>query len=280
MDVLVTGAGGTIGGAIEEYLVDDAAHRFTYLDHEPPADDPTENGWADAIVADVGKYEAIQAAIEGHDAVVHLAVHQLEGETWDGVLETNVVGTYDVVEACRQADVGRLVFASSNHVVGMVEYDHAPAIYRGETDVLCTADTPHRPDSLYGTSKAWGEDLCRYYTEYYGTPRRCQALRIGSVHPPDFDHPYGPAERGVENGEWERDSDEYERRVTRQKALWQSRRDVAHQIACCLRDDATGFGVYYGVSDNENRWLEIESAKRDLGYEPADSGGEWDGPPA
>ena len=271
MDVLVTGANGRIGSAIEEHLGDDTDFEFTFLDREPRPD-------GEGIVADVTDEAAIRTAVEGHDAVVHLAVHQLEGETWAGVLSTNIVGTYTVLEAARRAEVDTFVFASSNHVVGTVERDHAPAIYHGEADVLCSASTPHQPDSLYGASKAWGEDLCRYYAEWFDAPRRCQALRIGSVHEAAYDHPFGPAERGVDRGEFERGSDEYERRVARQRALWQSRRDVAHQIACCLRDDATGFDVYYGVSDNRRRWLELEPARLDLGYEPRDSADEWDGP--
>nr|WP_248910364.1 hypothetical protein [Halocatena marina] len=51
---------------------------------------------------------------------------------------------------------------------------------------------------------------------------------------PEYDHPYGDAERAVDEGDIERGSPKYEETVARMKAMWQSRRDFAYQIDCCL----------------------------------------------
>lgn len=272
MNVLITGANGIVGSAIKTHWGETDAYDCTYLDREPHPSD-------DTVVADVSDIDAIRPAFDGMDAVVHLAVHPLASDEWGEVLETNIVGTYNVVECARRAGVETVVFASSNHVVGMYEVDNRPDIYDGDVDVLLDETTPHRPDSLYGASKGWGEDLLRYYTERQGAPSNSAAIRIASVHPAEYDHPFGPAERGVDEGAFDRDSAEYDRRVARQKAMWQSRRDCAHLFERCLLDDRDGFDVFYGVSDNSGRWHDISHARDRVGYDPQDSADDWTAPP-
>ncbi len=278
MDVLVTGAGGTVGTAITEHLPDDA-YDFTLLDVEE-LDGPGET-----VVADVRDYEAIRPHFEGQDAVVHLALVQ-EGDGfdpwtrevgWSADLQSNLEGINNVYEAAVDAGVESIVFASSNHAVGMVEVRNAPAVYHDE-GIVAGHDEPHRPDSRYGVSKSYGEDLGRLAAEAHGV--RFYALRIGSVRDPEYDHPYGDAERGVEAGRWERGSEEYDEQVARMKGLWQSRRDLAHLVECCLRDDTVEWDHFYGVSANDRRWLDdLDYARETVGYEPQDNGEEWDGPP-
>ena len=85
-------------------------------------------------------------------------------------MQANIIGTYHLYEAARQQGVKRVVFASSNHVVGFYK--------QGET---ITADHPPRPDSFYGVSKAFGEDFSRFYFDRYGIETAC--VRIGSSFP-------------------------------------------------------------------------------------------------
>jgi nucleoside-diphosphate-sugar epimerase len=282
MDVLITGAAGTVGTAITNHLSgDDHDYEFTLLD-VVEADGPGET-----VVADVRDSDAIRPAFEGQDAVVHLALMRegAEGFTsndrdlgWSADLQSNLEGINNVYEAAVDAGVDSLVFASSNHAVGMVEVRNAPAVYRDE-GVVAGHDEPHRPDSRYGLSKSYGEDLGRLAAEAHGV--RFYGLRIGAVRDPEHDHPYGDAERGVEAGRWERGSDAYEEQVARMKGLWQSRRDLAHLVDCCLRDDTVEWDHFYGVSANARRWLDdLEHARETVGYDPRDDGEEWDGPPA
>lgn len=277
MNVLVTGAYGRCGTALIDHL--DDRYDFTCLNRsDRPPDHPY--GGHDTVVADVADAAALSRAAVGQAAVVHLAGYPYTDGTWSDVLEPNVVGTYNALEAAREREVGSFVFASSNHVMGGYELERAPEIYRGEHDLALSAADPVRPDSHYGTSKAMGEALCRQYAELYDYPERVYALRICSVRMPEYDHPYGDAERGVEDGEFDRGSREYADQVGRMQATWQSRRDFAHQVACCLDDDGVDFGIYAGVSDNLTRWYSIERARVELGYDPRDDGSEWDAPPA
>jgi nucleoside-diphosphate-sugar epimerase len=250
-DVLVTGAYGQCGTAIIDHLHDREEYRFTYLNRsDRPADHPY--GGHDTVVADVADFDAIRPAFEGQDAVVHLAALPNEGP-WPEILESNIIGAYNVFEAARQAGVESIVFGSTNHVVGMYEEEYAPRIYQPEAGIVVDHTDPIRPDSYYGTSKAFGEALGRYYVEAAdGAPSRFYALRIGNVSHEEEDYP---------------DSD-------RLRAIWQSRRDFAHQIDCCLQDDSVTFDVFYGVSDNDGRWFDLEHARATIGYYPQDNGEE------
>jgi nucleoside-diphosphate-sugar epimerase len=277
MDVLVTGAHGTVGTAITDHLGDE--YEFTLLDVEAPDGDPP----GESVVADVRDYDAVRPHFEGQDAVVHLALVPGTGGPgdrelgWSAPLADNLEGINNVYEAAVDAGLDSIVFASSNHAVGMVEVRNAPDVYH-DRGVVAGHDEPHRPDSRYGLTKSYGEDLGRLAAEAHGV--RFYGLRIGAVRDPEFDHPYGDAERGVEAGRWERGSDDYEEMVARMKGLWQSRRDLAHLVDCCLRDDTVEWDHFYGVSGNDRRWLDdLEHARETVGYEPRDNGEAWDAPP-
>lgn len=123
------------------------------------------------VTASVTDLDALTAACDGVDAIVHLG--GLGGEdTWDRILETNIHGTYAVYEAARRTGVPRVIFASSNHAVGF--HPNQPA-----ADYLYP-----RPDSYYGVSKVAGEALGSLYHDRYGLHVIC--LRIGSCEP----HPH------------------------------------------------------------------------------------------
>lgn len=274
MEILLTGAFGRVGTAVIDGLADREEYGFTYLD----VDTHPEH---ESVTADVAEYDEIRPAVEGMDAVIHLAGYPRTDGTWPEVLRNNVIGTYNAVEAAADAGVERFVFASTNHVVGMYEVENEPDVYAADFDLTVDHTAPFRPDSYYGVSKLFGEGLGRYYVEHpdHEHPRRFYALRICGVRHAEWDHPYGDAERGVEAGRWDRGSAAYQRAVARRKAMWSSRRDVAQLVDCCLTDDSVEFGVFYGVSDNDRRWFDIDHARDVLGYEPRDNAAEWSGPP-
>ena len=107
--------------------------------------------------------------MDGVAAVVHLA--GVGGDyTLEDLWRVNARGMFDVFEAARLAGVQRIVFASSNHAFGCYPIDErvSPAL-------------PPRPDSLYGTFKAWGETMLRCYFDRHGI--RSVSLRIGTYRP-------------------------------------------------------------------------------------------------
>ena len=211
-------------------------------------------------VADISDLDAIRPAFENVDAVVHLAASPALETPWDAVLRNNIVGTYNVFEASRQAGVRRVVFASSNHVVGMYELDGAPALYHPDDERSYDHTAELRPDSLYGVSKAYGEALGRMYVERHGMRVFC--LRIGSVRADD--DPAAP----TANPLIDLDS---EGRRNRLRAVWLSRRDCAELIARCLDVEDVPWAVVYGVSGNPRRFWDLTHARDLLGWEPLDA---------
>ncbi|MBA2440042.1 MAG: NAD(P)-dependent oxidoreductase [Thermoleophilaceae bacterium] len=248
--VLVTGAEGTIGTAVREHLADRyELSSLTLTLQEFPSH-----------VADIAELEAIQPAFENVDAVVHLAASPAIETPWDDVLSNNIVGTYNVFEAARQAGVERIVFASSNHAVGMYELDGAPGLYDLTDERRYDHEAEIRPDSLYGVSKAYGEALGRFYADRHGLRVFC--LRIGAVR--SSDDPTVPSENPL------LDLDAEGRR-NRMRAVWLSRRDCAELIARCLDVDDVSFAIVYGVSDNPRRFWDLTHARDLLGWEPQDA---------
>jgi len=246
--VLVTGSSGLIGGVLTRTLGDKYA--LSGLDRvlpDPAPDIPITR-------ADVGNFDAIRPAFDGMDAVVHLAADAGMHAPWESVLPNNIVATYNVFEAARQAGVNRLVFASSNHAVGMFELDEPYVrIRQGNCRGLDPATFPRvdntvciRPDGLYGVSKAFGEALGAYYAEQFGLSVVC--LRIGTVT-----------------------RDDNPTRDVRQMATWLSHRDLAHLVDCCLGAKGVRFEIVYGVSNNTWRFWDITHARRVLGYVPRDN---------
>jgi uronate dehydrogenase len=173
---------------------------------------------------------AVLAMLEGVDAVVHLGGISTE-QPFEPVLAANVVGVYNLYEAARKHGVRRIVFASSNHVTGFYRQD----------EVISPAD-PVRPDGLYGLSKAWGENLSRFYFDRYGIETAC--LRIGSSFPEPKDR--------------------------RMLATWLSYDDLERLVCACLAAPVVGHTVVYGMSDNTTTWWDNTSA-RHLGFRPQDS---------
>jgi nucleoside-diphosphate-sugar epimerase len=281
LKVLMTGAHGRVGSAIRRHLGDDERYEWTYLDH-------SEHSGYEAVVGDVRDYDAIRPAFDGQDAVVHLALTAEgggefdPGAPWGASFSDELEATCNVYGAAIDAGVEKMVYASSAQVIskhaGEWAIGHSHPDEYEEPDERITVDDPVRPNDLYGVTKAFGEDFGRFCHEAYGL--RVYCIRIGWLLAADgngIDHPYAAAERGVREGHWERDSDEYEVETADQK--WLSHRDAARLFDLCLRDETVGFDVFHGISDNEGRWLSIEHAREVLGYDPQDDVAEWDGPP-
>ena len=226
--VLITGAAGRIGQDLTGFLKDryDLRLHFNRTVPEEPAVD-------DYVIADIAEFDQIRPAMDGIDTVVHLAGEPAVTTPWDRVNRANIEGQYNVYESARQAGVKRVVFASTNHVMGMNDRDEKWPVY---------ADQPVRPDSLYGVSKAFGETLGRHYYDRFGMS--FINLRIGA---------YGPAPR-----------DEIAR------YMWLSPRDFAQLVWRSVESDV-GFATYYAISGNASRTWDITDAIVDLGYGPMDN---------
>ena len=223
--ILITGAAGRIGRTLRAGL--GKRHRLLRLLDLAPLGAAAAG--EEVVHADIGDLAAMEATLEGIDCVVHLAGVP-EEDVWEKILPANIVGTYNVFEAARRRGTRRIVFASTNHVVGFHPRDR-----RLDETVM------PRPDTRYGASKAFGEALGRLYADKHGISVAC--LRIGSfqVKPQD----------------------------ERQLATWISPRDTVELVRCCIEAPDYHFLIVYGVSNNrDRRWF--DRASRLLGYSPQD----------
>jgi NAD+ dependent glucose-6-phosphate dehydrogenase len=243
--VLLTGAGGYVGGAILDGLDDDYDWRLLY--HNPPPEEPDHP----YMVGEITEPPDAREACEGVGAVIHLAGDPRPDAPWDSVLENNIHGTKVMFDAAVEAGVERFVYASSNHAVGHFETERTPDLYQPEDEFRLDGTELPRPGNFYGVSKAAGETLGRYYHDEHDLSVCC--IRIGNLtegHPPiDYD---------------------------RGQAMWLSYPDCAHLHACALEADYD-YEVVYGISDNDRKYYSIERAKEVLGYDPQDNSAEWEG---
>jgi NAD+ dependent glucose-6-phosphate dehydrogenase len=244
----VTGSAGTIGAPLCADLARD--HELVRIDlHD-----------AD-VVADVQDMAALERAFAGCDTVIHLAGVVSVEASWEDVAGPNIAGTYGAFEAARRAGVKRVIFASSNHAVGMHEVENVPAIYQPGFGLVVRTETPYRPDSLYGVWKAFGETLGRYYSDNHGLQVTC--VRIGSIT--KADDPCDPSVR--ESSGWLALTDE--QKLARYAATWMSQRDFARLVRAILARDVP-YAVVYGVGDNATRFWDLEPGRAIFGFWPQD----------
>ncbi len=150
--VLVTGAAGLLG----RYLVRELAgngYRVRGFDRRQGEED------AEWVVGDVTNAEDVAAAVAGVDQVIHAAAR---ANIWQGtdeeILATNVLGTWNVFEAARKAGIRRVVFCSSDSVVGYTVREGAMVPPRHMPVDLAH---PLQATDPYALSKVMGEDLAR-----------------------------------------------------------------------------------------------------------------------
>jgi hypothetical protein len=225
--VLITGAAGQIGTMLRQRLAR-PGRRLRLLDTAPLTAGPGE----ETIRASVTSLGAMTEACQGVQAVIHLAA--IPGEApWEQIREVNIDGTYVVFEAARQAGVGRLVYASSNHAVGFSPKTEFPV-----PDYAFPA-----PDTYYGVSKVAGEALAALYHHRHGMDAIC--VRILTC----AERPY----------------------TVRALSTWLSPDDAGRLFEACLSAPSPGFRVIFGVSANtRGGWVSLDEA-RALGYEPRDN---------
>ncbi|WP_232687207.1 NAD-dependent epimerase/dehydratase family protein [Halobacterium zhouii] len=251
--VALTGAGGNVGRELLDAFGDGhAVVPFTHSEHED----------LDSELLDVTDPDAVADALDGFDVVVHLAGASSPETDWDTVVDVNFHGTKHVLDAAVENGVERVVFASSNHAVGM--YNTAdpaePEQMVLENARTVGADASPRPDTYYGVSKAACEALTNFYADRHGL--EVVNLRIGwYLDEDDLREHTGEAVERVED------------RFAR--AMWLSPHDCrdVHRKAA-LADLSESPVTLNAVSRNDERTYTLTETMRVLGYTPRDNAAE------
>lgn len=230
MRVLVTGSAGSIGSTVTAGL-HAAGHEVRGLDLTQHDDASCALG---VLTGDCTDAQLAARAVGGTEAVVHLAGRPNEGPLAEE-LTSHVLTTATLLDAMVAAGVGRFVYASSNHAVGMTERDELG------TDLLGT-DVRGRPDTFYGVAKVAAEALLNLYVDRH--PITAVSMRIGSF----LDHPTS----------------------RRNLATWLSPGDCVRMVEAAISSEAvTGHTVVYGISANTGAWWDLGPGHA-IGYHPVD----------
>ena len=233
--ILITGSSGGVGTLLRPRLA--RPGRTLRLFDIRAGESLPGTGAEETVVGSVDDIDALVAAMDGVDAVLHLGGQSREAGA-EEVLRLNAYGTYCLLEAARRTGVKRILLASSNHVTGF----HALSEHPGEIP----GDIEARPDTLYGWSKVAVEAAGRLFHDRYGLDVVC--LRIGMCAPEP------PGQRGL--------------------AMWLSPDDCARLVEAAISTPEPGFRQVWGISRNTRRWLSLAEGEA-IGFQPQDDAEEY-----
>lgn len=224
--ILLTGAAGSIGGHLRQGLAPLAA-RLRLVDiRDLGTAAPNE----EIVRCDLSDRAAALEATRDCDAIVHFAGHPRE-QSFEEILADTLPASYHVFEGARLHGCRRVVYASSIHAVGFYPIE-------------AVADTrvPHRPDTFYGLTKTFTEDLASLYWDKFGI--ESVMLRICTCREEPVDR--------------------------RMLWSWLSFADCVRLVTAALTAPRVGYSVIYGTSDNATAAVSNAHASH-IGFRPSDS---------
>lgn len=223
--VALTGASGGMGSALRPELLKRGIDLRSVGGRRPL--EPIVPG-EDVMSGDLRDPAVVDRVLKDVDVLIHLAGTSVERPLPE-IIDNNLTALYEVYEGCRRQGVRRVVFASSNHVIGCHSVDSKLKV-----------DCEMRPDCFYGLSKMWGEGMTRMYWDKHGIEGI--SVRIGSC--------------------FERPTD------LRQLSTYFAYEDMVQFMMQCITVPEVGYMVVWGVSNNDRSyWDNTEPAER-LGYKP------------
>jgi uronate dehydrogenase len=214
--IVLTGAMGRLGSYLREPLTKLADEVVSSDILDGPASLYAGESY---VKADLSNLDEMVALLEGADMVVHFGAIGDEAE-WDAILQSNIVGAYNVWEAAHRNGVKRVVYASSVHAVGMHK----------STDVI-GLDAPHKPDTYYGLAKCFCEDLASLFWDKRGIESVC--MRIFSA-------------ASVTN--------------SRSLGTWLSYDDLIHLVEQSITTPVVEFTKVWGISNNDRMVVDNSGA--------------------
>ncbi len=237
LKVLLTGAHGRVGKTFLEeyekrynknYEIILGVHRKT-----------SKKGKYKQRKIELTNLKTLKKALKGIDVVIHLAANANPNASFKETLNPNIIGTYNLFEAAKQAKCSRVVFASSVHAIQGYGHNHQ----------VKHTENP-RPIDLYGASKVYGEALCHVFFSQFGLS--CLAIRIGAFTSNDR----------LRNVCFSRH--DYDHII--------SQRDLSQLIhKCIIAPKKVKYGILSGISNNKKKDMELAFAKKLVGYSPKDN---------
>ncbi len=242
MRVLITGAGGNLGSKLRRHLQGRYELVLTSL---------SKRARVEMHIADLTRWHNTWPALfRDIDVVVHLAANPQPAASWPELVAPNIDMVLNVCEACVAHGVGRVVFASSNHVMSGYRHTEMPPMFR--------SDTPPNPGNAYGATKLFAERIGKSYSERHGMS--WIAVRIGMNSAKNDNRP------GPEMDDWSR-------------KMWLSDSDYCQLMERCIKArNVPPWIVINGVSNNTGMRWDLDDSRTLIGYQPQDNAfdSRWD----
>ena len=225
--VLLTGASGGIGRQLSRAMAE-AGWTLRLTDVAPfPEALPSRATFTNC---DLGDGVNLLRLAEGCGLILHFGGASTDLFPAEDILNANLRGLYFIYEAARR-ERARVVFASSNHTIGF-----------HERTTRLDDDCAFRPDSLYGLSKVYGENMARLYWMKHQV--QSVLLRIGSCFPEPINE--------------------------RMLATWLSYKDMCSLVIAAGTAADVACDVVWGASNN-SRTFWGQDARAKIGWQPQDS---------
>ncbi len=169
MKIFVTGGAGFIGSNFIRYVLETEKEfsivsydKLTYAGNLANLESVADNPNYEFVKGDICDAAAVETGMRGCDAVVHFAAEShVDRSIYEPapVIQTNVMGTFTLLEVARKISVSRFIHVSTDEVYG----DIPPGVFADE-------DFPLQPSSPYSASKAASDLLVRSYVRTYKFP--------------------------------------------------------------------------------------------------------------
>ena len=171
----------------------------------------------------IKNFKEVNKILKKTDLIIHFGAYSNEGP-FQEILDSNILGTYNIWKSAKKNKIKRIIFASSIHSVGM---------YRANETI--NHKVMHKPDTFYGLSKCFGENLAQMYWDKCGI--ECLTIRILSCA-----------------------------KVTSKRSLstWLSYDDLIRIVIQSTKIKKLGFEIIYGVSNNKRLNVDNTNATRKL----------------
>jgi NAD+ dependent glucose-6-phosphate dehydrogenase len=246
--VLITGSCGNLGSKLRRSL--EGRYPLLLIDRDA-RDDP------EVTAADLASWQPRWTDLfNGAKVVVHLAADATAQQRWPNLIGPNIDAVLHVFHAAALTGVERVIFASSNHVMGGYKEDPVPALLTTDLEprpgTEYTVEGERRNSRAYGATKLFGERVGKCFAESQN--RTVIAVRLGWVRPGGNRAEDIPVDREA----WFRE-------------MWLSDDDYCHLMECCIRAPvAAGFHVINGMSANTGMRWDLSTARALVGYDPKD----------
>ena len=171
----------------------------------------------------IKNFKEVNKILKKTDLIIHFGGYSNEGP-FQEILDSNILGTYNIWKSAKKNKIKRIIFASSIHSVGM---------YRANETI--NHKVMHKPDTFYGLSKCFGENLAQMYWDKCGI--ECLTIRILSCA-----------------------------KVTSKRSLstWLSYDDLIRIVIQSTKINKLGFEIIYGVSNNKRLNVDNTNATKKL----------------